>query len=111
MLDGVAKSVQQGSHVPRHFPEEAVSCVCQDFQAGPVNSRSQQERVRRWHDNVVSTADDERRYGDHAEASIGVKALQGHEVPEAGMRWSRMEQGALRQHLENNPAVSQETLG
>ena len=100
MLEDVAKLVQQGRHIPRHFPEEAVSCIRQDFQVGSVNSRSEQERVRRWHDDIICTGDDESRRGDHAETSVGIEALQSHEVSEAGMRWGRMEQGALRQYIE-----------
>ena len=71
-----------------------MSCVRQDFQGGPVNSRGEQSRVGRWYDDVVCTGDDERRCGDHAETSIGVKAPQGHKVSEAGMRRGRVEQGS-----------------
>src|SRR5213593_3623244 len=95
----MAKLAQQGSHFPRRFPEEAMPCVLHDSQGGPVNSRGQQERVRRWHEEVVCAGDDERRGGNHAETSISIEALHGHEVSEAGRRWGRMAQGALRQHL------------
>ena len=94
------KTCATGQPRPQALPRRSRVLYSSGFPSRPVNSRSEQERVRRWHDDVICTGDDESRRGDHAETSIGIEALQGHEVSEAGMRRGRMAQGALRQPIE-----------